>query len=203
MTVHWEEPIPLLHSNIPHRTPCLSPDPLITIAKHPTRYVSCSVLGLCYQWGLWSMQENKSQYFLQDRKTGVAITHISQLWTWSSQETLKWLPLSHLSKVGIHKEPWLGVSLTVCLSLILARTCVTAALKGDDGNSVFEMRSHSIRNKPSVQQNSPAIWSTVTAFLFTCHSSAFLFLSPYTLFLHLPEQPKECQSRSWPQVVWS
>ena len=121
----------------------------------------------------------------------------------SSQETFKWLPLSYLSKAGIRK----GASTCYhfdSLSLILAWLRVTAALSGDDGNSMFEMRSHSIRNQPSVRQNSPAVWSAATAFLFTCHSSAFLFLCFQTLLFSITRSSqRNVRVEPDPQVVWS
>lgn len=49
-------------------------DPLVTLAKHtPQVAVSCSSLGLWYQWGL-------SQH-LRTAQTELVITELSQLWT--------------------------------------------------------------------------------------------------------------------------
>lgn len=130
------------------------------------------------------MQENKSQHLLQrgwsSHYTALAAmdSELPGIFQMATSE-------HHLSKVGI-----LTISLTVCLSLLLARPLSQLHRMGMMRNLVFEMRSHSISNKPSVRQNSRAVWSIATAFLFTCHSSALLFLLPRCSFSPSPRAAK-------------
>lgn len=87
------------------------------------------------------------------------------------------------------------------LSLLLAGLPVAAAVIEDDGNSVFEMRSRSIRNKPAAQQNSPDVWSRATDFSFHMPFFSYSFsFSHHALFSISQSSQKECQGRSWSHV---
>lgn len=138
---------------------------------------------------------------LQNRKTRVAITQYFCIWTPNSQEAFRCLPVSCLPEEAIHQGCKIRYQFNALSHLFLWKH-VRAALKGEDWCLVFEMRSHSIRNKPRLQQNSPSVWRIATAFLFKFQFLWFPYSysspSPCFCFLHLPEQPGECRGRlSW------
>lgn len=100
-----------------HRIELPGQDPLITSAKHSPRWCFLLSPWLMLSPGLKVDAENKSQYFLHDGATAVAMNSNSHLQFLCPNDT----------RVGF-----------------------TAARKGADGISVFEMRSHSTRR--SVEQ---------------------------------------------------
>lgn len=65
--------------------------------------------------------------------------------------------------MGLCWEPLIG--------LILAGLSVTAALKGDDGNSVFEMRSHSIQGVSARRQTHTTARQSAASQPFPCSPS--------------------------------
>lgn len=175
----------LLHLDIPHTAPHLGSFNN-ALQNTPQDDVSCSVLGLCYQQrGGFMMDAGEQIPVLPPRQKDCHYKALPSYELGAPRKLSNGYLWAICLKPGSVREPRLAIIFD-SLSLILAWLRVTAALSGDDGNSMFEMRSHSIRNQPSVRQNSPAVWSAATAFLFTCHSfSAFLFLGFRTLLFSI------------------
>ncbi len=168
----------------------------LTLAKHPTRW--CFLLHPWLMLSVGLMEDAANQIpVLPPRQTDWS-SHYTALPAMNSElpGNFQMVTSESLSQIWICEEPWSTISLTVCLSFILAWVCLTAALTRDDGNLVFEIRSHSMRNKPPVWQKSPAVSCNMPFFSFPCFPFPWRSLS-------ITQQPKECQGRSWPQVALS